>query len=45
MRNKKSITLNLKKPEARDIFYELVKKADVVLDSFRPKVMQKLKID
>jgi len=45
MRNKKSITLNLKKPEARDIFYELVKQADVVLDTFRPKVMKKLKID
>ncbi|MFW9940626.1 MAG: CaiB/BaiF CoA transferase family protein [Candidatus Thorarchaeota archaeon] len=45
MRNKKSIALNLKKPEARDIFYELVKQADVVLDTFRPKVMKKLKID
>ena len=45
MRNKKSITLNLKKPEARKIFYELVKQADVVLDTFRPKVMNKLKID
>ncbi len=45
MRNKKSITLNLKKAEAREIFYELVKHADVVLDTFRPKVMSKLKID
>jgi crotonobetainyl-CoA:carnitine CoA-transferase CaiB-like acyl-CoA transferase len=45
MRNKKSITLNLKNDEARKIFYELVKKADVVLDTFRPKVMKKLKID
>lgn len=45
MRNKKSITLNLKKAEAREIFYELVKQADVVLDTFRPKVMNKLKID
>ncbi len=45
MRNKKSITLNLKKAEARKIFYELVKQADVVLDTFRPKVMNKLKID
>ncbi|TFG01854.1 MAG: CoA transferase, partial [Promethearchaeota archaeon] len=34
MRNKKSITLNLKKDKARDIFYELVKDADVVLDTF-----------
>ena len=45
MRNKKSITLNLKDDKARKIFYELVKKADVVLDTFRPKVMNKLKID
>jgi crotonobetainyl-CoA:carnitine CoA-transferase CaiB-like acyl-CoA transferase len=44
-RNKKSITLNLKKEKALKIFYELVKKADVVLDSFRPKVIEKLKID
>lgn len=45
MRNKKSITLNLKKEKAREIFYELVKKADIVLDTYRPKVMNKLKID
>ncbi len=45
MRNKKSITLNLKNDEAREIFYKLVRQADVVLDTFRPKVMHKLKID
>ncbi|MFX0071417.1 MAG: CaiB/BaiF CoA transferase family protein [Candidatus Hermodarchaeota archaeon] len=45
MRNKKSITLNLKKEKALQIFYELVKQADVVLDTFRPKVIEKLKID
>ncbi|MHA1436920.1 MAG: CoA transferase [Promethearchaeota archaeon] len=45
MRNKRSMTLNLKKPEALKIFYELVKKADVVLDTFRPKITNKLKID
>ncbi len=45
MRNKKSITLNLKKEKARGVFYELVKHADVVLDTYRPKVMDKLKID
>lgn len=44
-RNKKAITLNLKKEKAREIFYELVKKADVVLDSYRPRVTNKLKID
>jgi crotonobetainyl-CoA:carnitine CoA-transferase CaiB-like acyl-CoA transferase len=35
----------LKKNKAREIFYELVKQADVVLDTFRPKIMKKLKID
>ena len=45
MRNKKSITLNLKTEKALEIFYELVKKADVVMDTFRPKVMKRLKID
>lgn len=45
MRNKKSMTLNLKKPEALTIFHELVKNADVVIDTYRPKVMEKLKID
>ncbi|MFX1592716.1 MAG: CaiB/BaiF CoA transferase family protein [Promethearchaeota archaeon] len=44
-RNKKAITLNLKKEEAREIFYKMVKEADVVLDTFRPKVTSKLKID
>jgi crotonobetainyl-CoA:carnitine CoA-transferase CaiB-like acyl-CoA transferase len=45
MRNKKSITLNLKKKEARNIFYELVKTSDVVLETYRPLVTQKLRID
>ncbi|MBD3197684.1 MAG: CoA transferase [Candidatus Lokiarchaeota archaeon] len=45
MRDKKSITLNLKKTKAREIFYELVKNTDVVLETFRPKVTNKLGID
>ncbi|MHA1915232.1 MAG: CaiB/BaiF CoA transferase family protein [Promethearchaeota archaeon] len=45
MRNKKSVTLNLKTDEALKIFYELVKQADVIMDTFRPGVMKKLKID
>jgi crotonobetainyl-CoA:carnitine CoA-transferase CaiB-like acyl-CoA transferase len=44
-RNKKSITLNLKEKEAVEIFYKLVKEADVILETFRPKVTNKLKID
>lgn len=45
MRNKKSISLNLKKASAIEIFYELVKGADVILETFRPKVTSKLRID
>lgn len=44
-RNKKGLTLDLKKEAGRRIFYELVKKSDVVLDNFRPDVPKKLKID
>lgn len=41
-RGKKSITLDLKKPQARDQFKELVKQADVVLENYRPGTMEKL---
>lgn len=44
-RNKKGITLNLKNEEGRRIFYELVKKSDVVVNNFRPDVPKKLGID
>lgn len=44
-RNKKSITLDLKKPEGKEVFYRLVKEADVVLDNFRAGVLKKLGID
>ena len=45
MRNKKSIALNLKNEEALEIFYKLVERADIILETFRPKVTEKLKID
>jgi CoA:oxalate CoA-transferase len=41
-RSKKSITLDLKKEKGREVFYELVKKADVVYDNFRPATLEKL---
>jgi crotonobetainyl-CoA:carnitine CoA-transferase CaiB-like acyl-CoA transferase len=41
-RNKRSLTLNLKKPEAKEIFRQLVAGADVVLEGFRPGVMDRL---
>lgn len=40
--NKKSVTLNLKNPEAKEIFKKLVKTADVVVENFRPGVMERL---
>ncbi|GAB4344469.1 MAG: CoA transferase [Candidatus Abyssubacteria bacterium] len=42
-RSKKSVTLNLKSEKGRSLFYELVKKADVVYDNFRPSALEKLK--
>ncbi|MBM4249950.1 MAG: CoA transferase [Euryarchaeota archaeon] len=44
-RNKKSVTLDLKVPEAREVFYDLVRKSDVVFDNFRPGVLERLQID
>ena len=44
-RNKRSITLNLKKPEAIEIFLKLVEKSDVVVENFRPDVKDRLGID
>jgi crotonobetainyl-CoA:carnitine CoA-transferase CaiB-like acyl-CoA transferase len=43
-RNKKSMTLDLKQPEGRQIFYELVRHSDVVYDNFRPGVTKRLGI-
>ena len=43
-RNKRSVTLNLKTPEGRDVFKELVPSFDVVVESFRPGVMDRLGI-
>ena len=40
--NKKSVTLNLKDPQGKDIFKKLVKIADVVVENFRPDVMGRL---
>jgi CoA:oxalate CoA-transferase len=44
-RNKKSLSLDLKKPEGLKIFYELAEKADVVISNFSAGVTEKLKID
>ena len=41
-RGKKSLTLNLKAPAGRDIFMRLVDTADVVIEAFRPGVVDRL---
>ncbi len=40
--NKKSLTLNLKVPEGKEVFRRLLKTADVVVENFRPGVMTRL---
>jgi crotonobetainyl-CoA:carnitine CoA-transferase CaiB-like acyl-CoA transferase len=44
-RNKKSVVINLKSAEGRQVFYDLVAKSDVVYDNYRPGVLERLKID
>jgi crotonobetainyl-CoA:carnitine CoA-transferase CaiB-like acyl-CoA transferase len=39
-RNKRSITLDLDRPEARDIILRLAAKSDVVMESFSPRIME-----
>ncbi len=41
-RNKKSMTLNLKTKEGKEIFYKLIETYDIVLEGFRPGVMDRL---
>jgi crotonobetainyl-CoA:carnitine CoA-transferase CaiB-like acyl-CoA transferase len=41
-RNKKSLTLNLKHPEAREIVLELARTCDLVTENFRPGVLDRL---
>ncbi|MGC8949098.1 MAG: CaiB/BaiF CoA transferase family protein, partial [Thermoprotei archaeon] len=44
-RNKKSIVLDLKKEDAKEIVYKLVKESDVVIENFRSGVPERLGID
>lgn len=41
-RNKKSITMNLKEKETKEMFIEMVKQVDIVVENFRPGTMEKL---
>lgn len=44
-RNKRSLSLNLKTDEGREILLRLVEKADVIVENYRPDVKHRLKID
>jgi crotonobetainyl-CoA:carnitine CoA-transferase CaiB-like acyl-CoA transferase len=44
-RNKRGMTLDLKRPEGLEIFYRLVERADVVVQNFRVGVAERLGID
>lgn len=41
-RGKKSISLNLKEPRGKQILLDLVKKADIIVENYRPGTMEKL---
>jgi crotonobetainyl-CoA:carnitine CoA-transferase CaiB-like acyl-CoA transferase len=44
-RNKKSVVIDLKTAAGRSIFYDLVRVCDVVVDNFRPGVLERLAVD
>ncbi len=44
-RNKESVVIDLKKPEGRSLFYELIKQADAVVNNFGPGVPKRLGVD
>lgn len=44
-RNKRSATLNLKSKAGKEVFFKLVKTADILVENYRPGVMKKLGID
>ena len=44
-RNKRSLTLDLKRPEGQEIFHALVRTADIVVENYRPDVKARLGCD
>lgn len=44
-RNKKSLAVDLKTEKGKEVFFRLLKQADVVMESYRPGVMKRLGID
>jgi CoA:oxalate CoA-transferase len=41
-RNKESVVIDLKRPEGRDLFLRLVQQADIIVENYRPGVMERL---
>jgi crotonobetainyl-CoA:carnitine CoA-transferase CaiB-like acyl-CoA transferase len=44
-RNKEHMSLNLKSEKGREVFLSMARKADIILDGFRPGVTQRLGVD
>ena len=44
-RNKRSLTLNLRHPQAKEIFLKLAKDSDVIVENFTPGVMERFGLD
>ncbi len=44
-RNKRSITLDLRRPEGRDIFFRLLPHVDAIVENFRPGTLERWGID
>src|SRR5207245_7580014 len=41
-RNKKSLALDLARDRGREVFYDLVRQADVIWENFRPGIMERM---
>ena len=44
-RGKRSLPIQLQTAEGREIFYQLARNSDVMIENFRPGVMERLKLD
>ena len=44
-RNKESVTLDFKKPQGRAVLEQLVAKADVLVENFRPGTLERMQLD